>query len=338
MNHSQILGHEKTLAFLDKVVESGRPSHAYIFSGQEGIGKRAVALRFCSMLNSSNHEDPEAPQSTSDHLIHTQNHPDLRIASPVRGIIRIDQIRDLRAFFKYEPIQARFRTVIIDDAHCMTPQAQNALLKTLEEPPPSGMLILVTSQPSWLLPTVRSRCRILSFSPLTLEILTQYLIDNKNISQKEAATLAGLAQGSFSKANQLIESPALELRASVINAILGQTDRGLSEILELSSHISSDKTRSQFVIQMILSWLRDVLILQSQGDPDLLINRDILDTIEFAAENLREREVLQVSELFSGAGAKLAAPTNINKNLILDVTLLKAAQIFAGPFMGLKPG
>ncbi len=336
MNNSQILGHEKTLAFLDKVVESGRPSHAYIFSGQEGIGKRAVALRFCAMLTYSEQE-PTHQQSSEARLIYNENHPDLRIASPVRGIIRIDQIRELRTFFKYEPIQGRFRTVIIDDAHCMNPQAQNALLKTLEEPPPSGMIILVTSQPALLLPTVRSRCRLLSFSPIQREILTDYLVDKKNMSHMEAATLAGLAQGSFSKATQLMESPALEFRSTIINALLGQTDRGLSEILDLSSRISSDRSRSQFAVQMIISWLRDVLVVQSDGDPDTLINRDILDTIEFAAENLRERQIVEVSELFSAASAKLGSPTNINRNLILDVTLLRAAQILAGPFMGLKP-
>jgi DNA polymerase-3 subunit delta' len=337
MDQSLILGHEQTMAFLDRVVDSGRPAHAYLFSGPDGVGKKSVAMRFAARLNCLDRDHDPDFQCDSCRKILTLNHPDLWIEKPIKSIIRIDSIRSLQSLFKYDPVEARYRTAIIDDAHCMNIQAQNALLKTLEEPPSTGMLILITSQLSWLLPTVRSRCRLVRFNPLPRETLAARLQEVNHMAPDEAATIAGLAQGSFSRARQLMDSPILEFRLRIIRAILGLSDSGVSDLIALCASISSDKTLPERATEMIISWLRDVLALRLTGDESLIIHRDLLDTTEFASENLDESKVLEVAALFSEARSRIRAPTNINRTLILEVALLKAARIMAGPAMGLKP-
>jgi DNA polymerase-3 subunit delta' len=337
MEFSQILGHEKTMAFLDQTAVSGRPSHAYIFAGGQGVGKKAVALRFAARLNCPDPSaDPDFQCSTCKKTA-SLNYPDLFIEEPVKSIIRIDQIRGLQYHFRHAPIEGFYRIVIIDDANLMNAQSQNALLKTLEEPPPTGMIILITSQPSDLLPTVRSRCRLIRFNPIPTDIMATRLMEEKGYSGEEARTMAGLAQGSFSKLSRLIDSPILDLRLRIIRAMLGLSGSAISDILGLAAELSSDGKRAGHALDIIVSWLRDVAVLRLTNDKDRIIHRDILDTTEFAAENLGESRELQAAALLSEAGERLASPTNINRTLILETALLKCAQILAGPSMGLKP-
>ena len=163
------------MGILERTAKEGRPAHAYLFTGREGVGKRMAAFRFASMLNCP---DPQADPDGTCHVcrrISSETHPDFIIERPEKGMIRIERVRLLQNSFKFAPAEARFRIAVIDDAHLMNRSAQNALLKTLEEPPPARVIVLVTSKPFLLLSTVRSRCRRVRFGPIPLETLCAIL-------------------------------------------------------------------------------------------------------------------------------------------------------------------
>ncbi len=179
-----VSGHETILKSLERTVVQGRPAHAYLFSGRDGIGKKLVAMLFTAMVNCPEFpNDPEASCSVCRRIL-AHKHPDFILETPIRGMIRIEQVRGIQRFFQFAPVEGHQRVVVIDDAHTMNRSAQNALLKTLEEPPTRRILILVTSKPYVLLPTVRSRCRRVRFAPLASSTLAPLLEKQGLVSRK----------------------------------------------------------------------------------------------------------------------------------------------------------
>ena len=221
---SALIGHENVLALLKRTVEGGRPSHAYLFVGREGVGKKLVAIRFASMLNCLANEVDPACDCRICRRVREGKHPDVIIEQPEKGMIRIDRVRNIQKIFRYPPIEGRFRVVVIDDAHTMNRQAQNALLKTLEEPPPGRVLILVTAKPALLLSTVRSRCRKIPFGSLPMEPLIALIQQQIDLPIDQTRTLVVLAGGSAGKAFELADSRYLEIREEVLS-ILTEPDR-----------------------------------------------------------------------------------------------------------------
>ena len=156
-----VIGHQKQWQYLKRMVDSGKIPQALLFSGQEKLGKKKVALEFISLLFK------ESPIG----------HPDFLLIEPKERQIKIDQIRDLSWRLSLKPIKSFLKAAIIDQAHLMTIEAQNCFLKTLEEPRGETILILITEYPNFLLPTILSRCEILKFYPVKNEELRKFLIE-----------------------------------------------------------------------------------------------------------------------------------------------------------------
>ena len=157
-----LVGHKIQREFLKKSFEISRVSHAYLFSGVDGLGKKAVALEFIRMINNQGKDLPKSQ-------------PDLIVIEPQQGAIQISQIREMQKALSLRPFSAPFKAAIIDEAEKMTAQAQNCLLKTLEEPKGQAVLILISSKPEMLLETVRSRTQSLKFYPVSSEEMRAFL-------------------------------------------------------------------------------------------------------------------------------------------------------------------
>jgi DNA polymerase-3 subunit delta' len=171
-----ILGHKKQLSFLKKILESEKVPHAILFSGQEKLGKKKVAFEFASWILKEN------PLS----------HPDFILLEPKEQMLSIEKIRDLNYHLSLTPVRGKNKVAIIDDAHLMTIEAQNCFLKQLEEPTINTLLILISSFPEILLPTIRSRCQQIKFFPLKREEIERFLEDQKIPEKKE---LLKISQG-----------------------------------------------------------------------------------------------------------------------------------------------
>ena len=183
-----IIGHQKQLEFLKKIVEAKKMSHAYLFAGQEKLGKKKIALEWISQLfNHKQHPDlaiiePEAKRTSFSSL------------PSVAKEIKIEQIRDFIWKLSLKPYSAPFKAAIIDKAHLMNQEAQTALLKTLEEPKGKTLLILITESPEYLLPTILSRCETIKFYPVKKEEIKNFL-KKQEVSEEKAEEISQISLG-----------------------------------------------------------------------------------------------------------------------------------------------
>ena len=199
---SGTLGHSKQIEQLSRALKEGKLAHAILFSGIDGIGKKRVALGLAKSLNGK---------------IADRFHPDCHEIAPTGQTIKVDVIRELKQKIYFHPLEGRAKVVIIDNADAMTEAAANALLKILEEPPSVTYFILISSKPAKLLPTIRSRCQKLEFSPLNEETLTQKLIQD-GVDKKEATLRAKISGGSLKAAIEL-DIPLFEKIESQMEAL-----------------------------------------------------------------------------------------------------------------------
>ena len=324
------LGHEHILSLLRQTVAEGRPAHAYLFSGPEGIGKKLVAVRFAAMLNCPQSQDDSSASCPVCRRICEEKHPDFIIEKPLRGMIRIDRVRHIQSFFQFAPVEAFYRVAIIDDAHSMNRAAQNALLKTLEEPPAGRVLILVTSKPFLLLPTVRSRCRRIRFGPIRNDILAE-ILEQQGLDREKVSLVAATSGGSVARALEMSASHFLDLRRQMIDMLADSQSVGIRGNLELSAEISKDRDLALDAIGIALSWVRDLLAVKEGSVGSGIINSDLLDRIVFSAEHLTREQLFSIYDELVKASELVEAEINVNRNLIMDVLLLRIRRILAEP-------
>lgn len=332
---SLVQGHENIVAYLERTVENRQPAHAYLFSGKEGIGKRLVAIKFACMLMCKDPEHDLDDSCPACRKILTSSHPDVEVIVPEKGLIRIDKVRSLQNSLKFAPMESDYKFILIDDAHLMNRSAQNALLKTLEEPPPNRIIVLVTSKPSLLLSTVRSRCRKIYFGPLSFSNLTAVL-QRKGLTPGEAEISASISAGSVCRALEVNKSSFLELRKRVISTMSDPGQRGIAGLLELSESVSSDRQSSKEIIDIAISWIRDVFIEKIGVESFAVINRDFSQEIKWSAGNFTNEQLFSIYQELIRAAALIDADTNLNRNLVNDLLLIKICRIIYGPDLGIN--
>jgi DNA polymerase-3 subunit delta' len=287
MPFRDIVGHRRLVDLLARSVKSGALPPSLIFAGPSGVGKRLAALSVAQALNCT---DPQTTGDKSDacgvcaacRRIPRGVHPDVLIVEPGdSGSIKIDQVREIVDRAEYRPFEGKRRAVIIDEADALVPAAQNALLKTLEEPPPSSVFMLVTARADTLLATVRSRCPLLQFRPLTPGDIASVLMKLGH-SETEARAVAATADGSVGRALEASAGELVEVR-DIAQRVLAQA----AETTEPGRRIETAKelgsqTREQLALQLraMASLLRDVEVLATRADDRALANADVRSAIE----------------------------------------------------------
>ncbi len=320
---TKILGHEEVVSSLEKSVAEKRTAHSYLFSGLSGIGKKLIAAEFACMLNCPSYSFTDHETCVICAKIRKGNHPDVVIERPQKGSIRIDRVRQLQGFLKYAPLEAQYRVIIIDDAHLINRAAQNALLKTLEEPPGSSLLVLITDRASSLLPTVRSRLRTIKFAPLERSVIAGEIVRLKRLGNDEATCMAGLAAGSLGRALELLTANALKFRNSLVEFLSQRNNFGLATLLDLSFRLSSDAQDLVDTIEFGMTWVRDLIVLKTGGAVSSIVNTDLVDILTTSAQHHSVSGLLSVYNEMATALELLASDTNINRNLLTDVMFLK---------------
>jgi DNA polymerase-3 subunit delta' len=330
-----LVGHEKILALLSRTAEEDRPAHAYLFTGREGIGKKSVAVIFASLLNCPDREHDVDQTCPTCRRIVREKHPDVVVERPERGIIRIEQVRAARYFFRFAPVEGRYRVLIVDDAHLMNRSAQNALLKTLEEPPRASILILISSKPALMLPTVRSRCRRIRFKPIAVGELGGLLARRLDVEPARARVLAGVACGSVARALTMDASKSLDMRDGIVQILREPAKEGMAALLGFSEKISSDRATALEAIELASTWVRDLLTEKLGAEALDPIHSDLLDTTRLTAQHHSTDALLSVHEELRKAAELIEAEINANTRLVTDLMFLRIARILHGPTMGL---
>ncbi len=222
-----LVGHRPIRALLARAIASGTVPHSLLFDGPQGVGKRTCALDLAAALNCLARADGWACGGCSACARMARGaHPDVIVLAPnEKGVITVDMVRDVIASASYRPFEARRRVVVIDEADRMPAGAQNALLKTLEEPPPSSMIVLVTARADALLDTVRSRCPRFRFGPLSTPDVAEVLMRLRGLDERAATAMAAASGGSVSGALSAESGEADEARRVALAALQGLAAR-----------------------------------------------------------------------------------------------------------------
>jgi DNA polymerase-3 subunit delta' len=337
-----VLGHERMRALLARSLERGRLPHALLFTGPDGVGKKTLALalgqallcqgaseRPCGSCGAcgrvaraiaSLEERRAAAQEADDPLRASHRlHPDLVLAEPltrgVRSEIRIEQVRDLAREIAGTPFEASARAFVIDEAHLMTEQAANSLLKSLEEPARTSHVVLVTASPQALLPTIRSRCQTLRFGPLPLGVLQAHLVA-RGSDPGEARLRATQAAGSMGAALAFEAEGYLGVREMVLGVLEGADDLDVASRMDAAQRLQ-DLEEPALALTALRSLLRDLAALRAGAAAGSLLNGDVATRLSaLAARPLGERAV----SLAEAAGETRAALIrNAHKLLWMDL-------------------
>jgi DNA polymerase-3 subunit delta' len=318
---ARLLGQAKAKKLLQEAVARHKVSHAFLFRGPDGVGKKRAALTFTSYINCQNSDMGDAcGQCKSCKKYQSGNHPDLLIVQPDGAAIKIGQIRELIQQLVFPPLEAKYRVIVLEDVHTMKREAANSLLKTLEEPAANNLLILTADQAGEILPTILSRCQVIPFMPLPYELLSSILQEGSVVDDSTAQTLAALSEGSLGRAQLLIKENLLTLRKEIIERLV-ELHHGHSEsvgaVLLLAETTVALKENTSEMLDLLRLWFRD-LILFAAGEPETsLVNQDLLHILPTAGKRWSMDQLYSRLRMFDRAEKELRQ--NCNQSLVFEV-------------------
>jgi DNA polymerase-3 subunit delta' len=332
-----IIGHRRILDLLSRSIAGGSLPPSLVFSGPAGVGKRTVALAAAQTLNCTATRSAGAAAGGTFQVdacgecaackrIARGVHPDVLVVGPGEtGSIKIDQVREALDRAMYRPFEGRRRVTIIDDADVLVAGAQNALLKTLEEPPASSVFILVTSRPDALLPTVRSRCSQIRFGRLRSADVAEVLERDHEYAKREALAVAASSDGSVGRALHEEAEQFSDARADVkamLRPTPGRSDsrmkleRGKDLVKGGGATAASERDYLGLRLQTLSSLARDLSLLVSHADSELLANIDLRDELEGLAKSYDAERALG---LFAAVDrAQDALDHNVSPKVVAD--------------------
>ena len=242
-----IIGNKKNKEILKKAIEINKTSHSYIFCGTEGIGKKLIAKELAKKILCLK-EKENGCDCKSCIEFDSDNNPDFQLIESVDGKIKIEQIRQMQRKVAEKPIISNNKVYIIDNADTMTTEAQNCLLKTLEEPPEYITIILICTNEGNLLSTIKSRCTRMQFEPIKDEELKEYIKTNLP-DEQISPQIIELAQGSIGKAIKLNERK--DIYENIENILLSMQNRDLIDIVQMSEVIYKSKEEIKSILEYI---------------------------------------------------------------------------------------
>jgi len=334
-----LIGHERPTAILKASILHDRVAHAYLFFGEDRIGKRLAALRFAQAINCEIDYGPGGPDACgacrSCRQVEARTHPDFLLIEPdqeqANPQIKIEQIRELEQQLVYHPLVGRRKVCLIDEADRMTPGAANALLKTLEEPPDHSLLLLITSRPSALLATVRSRCQGIRFvAPARADVETA-LKTTRRIPPADARFLAMVTQGRIGQALET-DLAATRVQQDEFSTLTSAKSLHSVGTLLTAAEALYRSDRAPEALEWIVRWIRDLILVSVGADPDHLLNRDRLPQLEESAHGLRPDALLDL--LADIETIQQAATRNVNLQMALETILLRLRDALKAPTDG----
>jgi DNA polymerase III subunit delta' len=355
MSFTKIIGQNRPKEILIRALQTGRIPHAYLFAGPAGVGKEALAIEIAKAVFCSSSADKPCDNCSGCHRVSRFSHPDFIFLFPMPktaaieeerevldSLIRdpyfrmkpwasptigIERIRELRRVSSLKPLEGS-RVVIIAEADKMTPEAANALLKILEEPPAEMQMILTTARDNALLPTILSRCQRIDFSLLTNDEIAAALMERKNVPQEQAQLVARISQGNYRHAAELLEENLQERRNLVVESLRICLKDDTTRIEWAEGVLEElDKRELREFFGLMLIWFRDALVLSSSENAagqDQLVN---VDQIEVMSKFVSAFSEIRFDAIFVDLEKSIEMlDRNVHPTLILVVLLSRLSQ------------
>lgn len=322
-----VIGQERAIGQLRRMLENDRLPHALLFSGIEGVGKRMAARALAMTLNCRMSDRVSACMTCRTcRQMMSGNHPDVISVSPAGNYIKLDQVRAVRKQLRFAPLDGANRVVIISDAHRMNVEAANAMLKLLEEPPADTYVVMTCLQVSDLVPTILSRCRQIPFNPLPLATIAREVMEQRGLALDTATAVASLAKGSMGKALACNAEKWMGWRRRCLEEFAMLPDGPLYRVLSAAESLSKQKEKVPDVLDLFLVWVRDLLMCKLRHS--WVVNTDWSTELSGRAGEVSVAGLLEaISAVFS---AQQAVSGNANSRLVLEVLFMRYRSVFAG--------
>lgn len=309
MYFDKIRGQRFAKKYLSNSIKSNMISHAYMFEGPSGVGKNTMARELAATL------------LEMENLF---NSPDYIEITPDGNSIKIAQIRKLQSDILVKPYKS-YKIYVIDEAQKMTVEAQNALLKTLEEPPKYAIIILITNNKESLLDTIKSRCEIIKFTPIPLLEVADYLTQT-GVDKNRASLLANFSRGSMQKAIELSESEDFHIMRDEVQKYVETFLTGsMLDIMDIQSSIEKYKDNITNVLDLLVNYFRDIMMVKENVDSSMIINLDRLVFIKNMSTKITYSQLSKIIDIIEETKNKLRS--NCNFNISIQVMTLNIYEV-----------
>jgi len=309
MYFEKIRGQRFAKKYLSNSIKSNMISHAYMFEGPSGVGKNTMARELAATL------------LDMENLF---NSPDYIEITPDGNSIKIAQIRKLQSDILVKPYKS-YKIYVIDEAQKMTVEAQNALLKTLEEPPKYAIIILITNNKESLLDTIKSRCEIIKFTPIPLVEVADYLTQT-GVDKNRASLLANFSRGSMQKAIELSESEDFHIMRDEVQKYVETFLTGsMLDIMDIQSSIEKYKDNITNVLDLLVNYFRDIMMVKENVDSSMIINLDRLVFIKNMSTKITYSQLSKIIDIIEETKNKLRS--NCNFNISIQVMTLNIYEV-----------
>ena len=319
----KVLGHEEVIKHLQNAAAMDKVSHSYIFAGEKGSGKKLLAKLFAMTLQCEKHGKEPCLQCSSCKKAMNRNHPDIIYVSHEKlNSIGIEDIREqLIADVDIKPYTGPYKVYIVDEAEKLTVQAQNALLKTIEEPPAYAVIMLLVNNGATLLPTIASRCVTLNFKPVRDEVIKKYLMEELHVPDYQAEVSVAFAQGNVGRAKQIATAEDFaEMMEAAFRILKKGKDMEVYEMVDAIKLLSEQKHTVYEYLDLFLVWFRDVLMFKATNQIDGLVFRQEYNDIKSRADVSSYEGLETIIKAIETAKQRLQA--NVNFDLTMELLFL----------------
>jgi len=331
MPFDDVIGQTRAVGFLQRALTTERVAHAYLFTGPAGVGKRVAALAFAQALNCEVRQrsgDSRRLTAAADGCgecracrnIANGQHPDVQMIEPDGTTVKIEQIRTLEADAALVPYEGLWKVFILDKAERMMEPAANALLKTLEEPAKDTVFVLLTSAVAALLPTIVSRCQVVTFSPLPHGQI-EALLRAQGMEAAQARLIASLSRGSIERALSPEVASLPAMRDLLLEGLRQGFQDGPAALIELAEKLAKDRETLQQQLELLSAWFRDLMVAKASGRREWLVNDDRGDAVARQADGLPMDAILDGLHVVHAAMDNMTR--NANPRLVMEDLLLR---------------
>ena len=342
MPFTDILAQDHIIDHFKKAIKADHLSHAYIFTGQEGVGKALFAKEFAKALNCKNDENDSCNSCPNCIRIGNHNHPDVLWTEREEKakFIKIENIRNLQNSVRLSPLESDHKIFIIKEADKMNEEASNCLLKTLEEPSPNTIIILIANSMTPIKNTIRSRCQIIRFHPIPTHIIANQLTGKSEADADKIGWISRFSNGSLGNALDLLDDNCYKMNNDIITRMVEPDVDNLvfaEEIIDsyLSSGDSLEEKREilKIILHCILRFYRDLLIVKIRNGHDVqqektsLFNEDREDVLQRHANYLTQEQIITIIDDILEFIKHIDFNLNINllvENIITRITVLNS--------------